>query len=171
MSPTFPMGVVLRTRYRIVRLLHQSRHANIYLVEDRHLPGHIWAVREMQLVAVEPMERRRMSAQFQSEAQQLSLLSHINLARVIDFFADGNNLYVVREYVNGSSLDQLLSARSSPLPEREATQIALQIQDALAFLWGRKQPAIERIAPSRPPTDRGRPSRPPTTSPCQRPAG
>lgn len=142
MPPTIPAGVVLRARYRIVRLIHQSRHANVYMVEDQHLKGHVWAVREMQLVAVDPFERARMAQQFQQEAQQLSLLSHPNLAKVVDFFSEGTNLYIVREYVHGSDLGQFLQGRTMPMPEKEALQATLQVLDALIHIHGRKMPAI-----------------------------
>lgn len=142
MPPTIPAGVVLRARYRVVRLLHQSRHANVYMVEDQHLKGHVWAVREMQLVAADPFERNRIAQQFHQEAQQLSLLSHPNLAKVVDFFAEGTSLYIVREYVHGNDLGQLLQSRTMPLPEKEALQSTLQVLEALIHVHGRKMPAI-----------------------------
>lgn len=142
MPPAIPLGVSLRARYRIVQLLHQSRHANIYLAEDQHLPGHMWAVREMQLLAVDNFEKNRIMSQFHAEALRLSQLTHPTLARVLDFFVDGNNLYIVREYVHGSDLGHLLSSRAMPLSEREALQVITQIVEAITYIQSRKLPPV-----------------------------
>jgi len=142
LPPTIQPGVVLRARYRIVQVLNQSRHANVYLVEDQHLTGRVWAVREMQLLAVDNYEKNRVMAQFQAEALRLSQLSHANLAKVLDFFIEGNNLYIVREYVHGTPLGQMLSGRAMPLSEREALNCLGQILEAITYLMSNKVPAV-----------------------------
>jgi serine/threonine-protein kinase len=142
MPPTIPKGKVMRNRYRIHQLLHQSRHANIYLVEDQHLRGNVWAVREMQLFAVDSFEKSRIVAQFNAEGQVLSSLAHPGLAKVVDFFTEGNNLYIVREYVHGTDLGQLLEGRNTPLGERDALSAIAQVLEAIMYLWSRKLPAI-----------------------------
>ncbi|NDD27548.1 MAG: serine/threonine protein kinase [Proteobacteria bacterium] len=142
MSPSIVTGTVLRARYRITQLLHQSRHAEIYLVEDQHLRDRVWAVRVMPVYSVDPYERNRVMGDFLTEAQRLSQIEHPSLAKVVDYFAEGNNLYIVREFVHGTDLDQLLSTRVMPLTEREAIAAVLQIVDAVSYLLGRKVPAI-----------------------------
>lgn len=142
MPPAINKGAVLRARYRIVQVLHQSRHANIYLAEDQHLSGRVWAVREMQLLAIDNFEKNRIMSQFHAEALRLSQLDHPVLAKVVDFFVDGNNLYIVREYVHGTDLGQLLGSRAIPLAERESLQIISAILDAIAYIQGRKLPAV-----------------------------
>lgn len=137
-----PMGAVLRSRYRVTQILHQSRHADIYMAEDQHLKDRVWAVRVMQLFSVDPYERNRVVNEFNAEAQRLSQLDHPNLAKVVDFFVDGNNLYIVREFVQGTDLEQLLSGRVLPLSDREALLAAAQILEAIIYLVGRKVPAI-----------------------------
>jgi serine/threonine-protein kinase len=133
---------VLRARYRITQQVHQSRHGDVYLVEDQHLKDRVWAMRVMQLFSVDPFERNRVIGEFTAEAQRLSQLDHPTLAKVIDFFVEGNNLYIVREFVNGTDLEQMLGGRVMPLTEREALAAVSQILDCIIYLMGRKVPAI-----------------------------
>lgn len=142
MPPTISKGVVLRARYKITQLLHQSRHADVYMVQDLHLQDRVWAVRVMQLYSVDNYERGRIVHEFNSEAQRLSQLDHPNLAKVVDYFVEGNNLYVVREFIHGTDLEQVLTTRRVPLTEREALVAVSQIVDAIIYLVGRKVPAI-----------------------------
>lgn len=130
--------MVLRARYRVTQLLHQSRHAEIYLVEDQHLKDRVWAVRIMPVYSVDPYERTRVVGEFNAEAQRLSQLDHPTLAKVVDYFVDGNNLCIVREFVHGTDLEALLAGRALPLAEREALQAASQILDVMVYLQGRK---------------------------------
>lgn len=140
--PTIPKGAVLRNRYRITQLLHQSRHADVYLVDDQHLKDRVWAVRVMQIYTTDPYERGRIVQEFTAEAQRLSVLEHPNLAKVVDYFVEGNNLYIVREFVQGTDLEGMLGGRTMPFTDREALLAVSQILDAVTYLVGRKVPAI-----------------------------
>ena len=142
MPPSLSTGMVLRARYRVTQLLHQSRHAEIYLVEDQHLKDRVWAVRVMPVYSVDPYERTRVVGEFNAEAQRLSQLDHPTLAKVVDYFVEGSNLCIVREFVQGTDLEQLLTARVTPMGERDALQAVTQILDAMAYLLGRKVPAV-----------------------------
>lgn len=142
MPATIPTGAVLRARYRIAQRLHQSRYADVYLVEDLHLRDRTWGVRVMPLYSVDSFARTRIIQEFSSEAQALSRLDHPNLAKVVDFFVEGNVLYIVREYVHGIDLERVLSERVGPFSEREALGAISQILDAIIYLVGRKVPAI-----------------------------
>ncbi len=135
-------GLVLQNRYRIAQLLHQSRHADVYMVEDQHLNDRVWTIRVMQLFASDSFERTRVVGEFTAEAQRLSQLDHPGLAKVVDFFVDGNQLYIVREFVHGTDLATTLGGRVLPLSEREALNALSQIVDTLIYLVGRKVSAI-----------------------------
>jgi serine/threonine-protein kinase len=140
LPPSLPPGSSLRSRYKIVRVLHQSQLRNLYIAEDQHLRGKFWVVKEMQPVGVDPGERSRLLARFQAEALQISALEHRNLPKVVDFFAQDSLLYVIREFVQGTDLETALRSRGGPLSEREALKIAIQLTDLMSFLWNKKLP-------------------------------
>jgi tetratricopeptide (TPR) repeat protein/predicted Ser/Thr protein kinase len=70
-------------------------------------------------------------ARFLREAITAGRLSHGNIVRILDAGEDeeANSLFIVREYVDGHSLDQVL--RDRPIPPREAAEIALAMSRAL----------------------------------------
>jgi serine/threonine protein kinase len=56
--------------------------------------------------------------------------THFAIAQVFDSGVDGNMAYIVHEYVEGTSLDTILTNRG-PLPLREAAALAAQLSEAL----------------------------------------
>ena len=140
MPSLLPLGSSLRGRYRIHRTLHQSRLRNLYIAEDQHLRGKFWVVKELQLVGVDPGERARLLALFQAEALQVSALEHPNLPKLVDFFAQDLNLFLIREFIPGTDLGTLL-ATQGPMPEAQVLRIGLALCDLLGYLWTRKLPS------------------------------
>ncbi|MFY0544479.1 Stk1 family PASTA domain-containing Ser/Thr kinase [Brevibacillus sp. H7] len=67
---------------------------------------------------------------FRREAQAVASLSHPNVVGVYDVGQDGDTHYMVMEYVEGSTLKEVINQRGALLVE-EAVRIAVQICDAL----------------------------------------
>jgi serine/threonine protein kinase/beta-lactam-binding protein with PASTA domain len=67
---------------------------------------------------------------FRREAQAVASLSHPNVVGVYDVGQDGDTHYMVMEYVEGSTLKEVINRRGA-LPVEEAVRIAVQICDAL----------------------------------------
>lgn len=67
---------------------------------------------------------------FRREAQAVASLSHPNLVGVYDVGQENDTHYMVMEYVEGSTLKEMIVSRGA-LPVEEAVRIASQICDAL----------------------------------------
>jgi TolB-like protein len=76
---------------------------------------HAWG----RIVAIKKVKEQH-SERFKQEARSIAALNHPNICQIFDIGDD----YLVLEYVEGKSL-------SSPLPEQEALQLAIQIATAL----------------------------------------
>lgn len=137
-----PVGSVLRNRYRISKILYQSKLTNVYAVQDTHLVGNMWAVKEMKVLAMNSLERQKIISQFQKEVIKMSQLSHPNLARIIDFFVEGQNLYIIREFIPAYDLETLMAKQGTPFREREVLSWGIQLADALSYLFSKKFPAV-----------------------------
>ena len=70
---------------------------------------------------------------FRSEAQNLSRMHHPGIVRVSNVFDENSTTYFVMEYLSGGSLDQYIRTRGH-LAEAEATDIALQLCDAIGYM-------------------------------------
>ncbi|PZR96029.1 MAG: hypothetical protein DLM69_11170 [Candidatus Chloroheliales bacterium] len=111
-------------------LLHKQVAIKELLVEgSQRLAGHVQ----------HPPERSdeswgRLTANFEREAQTLARLKHSNIVTVHDAFAENGTIYIVMEFVDGTTLDQLVRQRGGKLPEDEALRYVAEIADALSVL-------------------------------------
>ncbi|MGB0387729.1 MAG: protein kinase domain-containing protein [Ardenticatenaceae bacterium] len=69
---------------------------------------------------------------FRREARAVGQLQHNNIMRVIDFDVDGDEYYMVMDFIQGGTLGEYMKD-NSPLPPQEALKITAQLADALAY--------------------------------------
>ena len=84
--------------------------------------GEVWKARDTRLgriVAIKKVKEQH-SERFKQEARSIAALNHPYICQLYDIGPD----YLVLEYVEGKPL-------SSPLPEKEAVRLAIQIATAL----------------------------------------
>lgn len=67
---------------------------------------------------------------FRSEAVTLAKLNHPNIATLFSLFRNGNELFMVLEYVRGETLDNILQRRGA-LPAEEAIPVFSQVLDGI----------------------------------------
>ena len=132
-------GTILNQRYRINRRLGQGGYATVYLAEDL-TKGILCAVKENLDDSQEDV-----MGKFLREASMLYNLRHPNLPEVWDHFVNfGEGQYLVMEYIDGYSLNDLLEQSTKPLPERQVITWISQVCDALAYLHSQNPPIIHR---------------------------
>lgn len=146
----------LNNRYRIVQKRADGGMAAVYEAVDLFVPGARWAVKEMSDAQItDPLERQQAITAFQQEAQMLRLLSHPNLPKVVDSFSQGGKEYLVMEYVDGQTLEELFHNQGSrPLPENQVVAWALALCDVLGYLH-RQNIIFRDLKPANIMVDRG----------------
>lgn len=111
-------------RYKPINKLGMGGGGLVYLCFDKHLRKNV-AVKVLHVPTPEQL------LMFQSEARVTAKFKHPNIVEIIDFgLTDGRAPFMVLEYVDGKSLDALVSERG-PLPERVAAEVFDQIAAAL----------------------------------------
>jgi serine/threonine protein kinase len=129
------MKKVLKRRYEILGTLGRGGMGCVYKVADRTNKGKVLAAKALQVGNLSTTKLTEAVAQFRTEAGILMRLTHQNLPKVYDYFSAPGAYYIVMEYIDGITLDQLLAARSGkPVDERLALGWALQICRAMHFL-------------------------------------
>lgn len=141
MSSSLTPGSVLRSRYKVDKVINETRFVNIYHVHDIHMQGRTWAMRETLLLTSDPQEKNKIIKKFNREASFIASLSHPNLATVVDFFIDGNYLYIMREFIPGDDLDHMAKIQQAPFQEEDVVHWAIQLTDLLNYLYMKKLPA------------------------------
>lgn len=104
----------------------------------------ICAIKEMSLSTVPANERPQAIQNFLAEARILSRLKHPNLPAFTDFFTEGSRYFLVMEYIDGNTLEDLLEDNGGPFSERRVLSWARQLCDVLEYLHSQQPPVIFR---------------------------
>ena len=140
-----PPNAILNNRYLILQKIGQGGMGAVYKTSDTRQLGMLWAVKEMSDAAItNPQEQAYALQCFQREAGLLQSLDHPNLPKVTDFFTDGAKHYLVMEFVQGQTLEDLINSRQQPCSEAEVANWGLQLCDVLVYLHGREPKIIFR---------------------------
>ncbi len=134
---------LLRKRYVIVRAIGRGGMAAVYEARDTRRNTSC-AIKEMSLSTVAANERAQAIQNFLAEARILSRLNHPNLPAFTDFFTEGTRHFLVMEFIDGSTLEDLLEANNGPFSERRVLGWARQLCDVLEYLHGQSPPIIFR---------------------------
>lgn len=148
MATPLKTGEILRSRYKIKRIIGHGGMGSIYLADDLRLDGRQCALKEVEHDRTLPPDMVRQARdQFLREATVLARLDHPNLPKVSDFFSIGGRDYLVMDFVPGKDLRTLMmEARQigTFLPERDVLSWASQIADALSYLHSQMPPILHR---------------------------
>ena len=117
--------------------------AAVYEARDTRR-GTSCAIKEMSLSTVPANERPQAIQNFLAEARILSRLNHPNLPAFTDFFTEGTRHFLVMEFVDGNTLEELLEANHGPFSERRVLGWARQLCDVLEYLHSQQPPIIFR---------------------------
>jgi serine/threonine protein kinase len=112
--------------YEVIALLGAGGMGEVYHARDSRLERTV-AIKILPPDKVGDADRVR---RFMQEARTASALNHPNIVTIHDIAAEGDRQYLVMEFVNGRTLDQVIPRRGLRLPA--ALDIAIQIADALA---------------------------------------
>ncbi|NJP39941.1 Stk1 family PASTA domain-containing Ser/Thr kinase [Oscillospiraceae bacterium HV4-5-C5C] len=134
---TITIGMVLSNRYRILRLLGAGGMALVYLAKD---------LQNERLVAIKVLKNdlsndEEFVRRFDAEAKAASSLSHPNIVRVLGVGEEHGIKYMVQEYVEGTSLKDLID-QYGRLDWHVAVPIGIQI--ALALEHAHKAGIVHR---------------------------
>lgn len=137
-----PFTLLQNGRFRIITQLAGSGLSAVYLASNDEHDKVI--VKESTSPATSDEQVKRKSVELlKREAEVLSRLMHPQLARVIDFFVEGDRNYLVMEYVRGQSLRQVVEQIG-----KQSEQIVIgwgqQLASILSYLHAQEPPVVHR---------------------------
>src|SRR5512141_130825 len=123
-------------RYKIVRELGRGAMGVVYHAIDPNI-GRPVAIKTIHFGDNrKPVEIDRMRERLFREARSAGILSHPGIVTIYDVEQQGDLAYIAMEYVDGPTLDQLLSQPEPLLPERMFSILA-QTAIALDYAHGK----------------------------------
>lgn len=134
-------GQILQGRYHIASHLGQGGMGVVYQAQDMRLNKRLVAVKEFDPAQLLPNDRPIALRAFQQEARILAGLNHPGLTAVHDYFLENNKFYLVMEFVNGETLQQVWERRGPRFAEAQVVVWTQELCDVLSYLHN-QQPAI-----------------------------
>ena len=110
-------GAVLADRYRLIRRLGSGGMAMVWLADDQRLDREVAVKIPSDVLA----DDRSFLRRFQREARIAAQLTHPNLVAVYDYSSAEERPFLVMQYVEGNTLDELRGR--SPDPETLAREL------------------------------------------------
>ena len=101
--------------------------AVVWLAHDRRLDRDV----AVKILSPSVAEDPTFQARFRREARHIASLSHPNIVQIYDFGIDGDQPFIVMEYLAGESLRQVLN-RVPSLPDAATADLAVQSLSALS---------------------------------------
>ncbi len=127
---------ILANRYRVIKRLGKGGMGSVYLARDNKL-NMLWAIKELGDSDLFLSHARK------SEISVLRRVSHPNLPRVTDIFDEGKKTWMVMDYIEGKTLEDILSS-SKRIPSKKFYQWSSEITSALKYLHSMNPPVIYR---------------------------
>ena len=104
---------------QIVRLLGRGGMGEVYLARHLRLDKPV----ALKLLPPAFVGSPQAVARFQREAKLAAKLTHPNVIKILDVGQEGNDHYILMDYVEGSNLVDLVKRQGGPLPWKQALRI------------------------------------------------
>lgn len=131
-------SVVLKDRYRATQLLGSGGFGRTFAGIDQGTDldkSQPCAVKQLHIPGMVGESREKIIELFERESQWLYQLDeHPQTPRFIDYFAEGDRLYLIQELIIGQTLTQEMNARTSPYQEVEVVEFLQEVVAILRYI-------------------------------------
>ena len=132
------IGEIVYEKYELLKIIGKGGTFTVYLAMDRHLCKQ-WAVKVCDKNNKNPIIIE-MALQ---EVNMVKKLDHPAIPKIVDYIEDSEHIYVVQEYVEGDTLEQLVCLYG-PQPVETVIEWGKQICQVMSYLHNLNPPHIYR---------------------------
>lgn len=118
-------NTILNGRYQIIRPVGNGGMAEVFLAHDQLLDRNV----AIKMLRDQFLSDKELLEQFQREAKSAARLVHPYIINIYDVVNDGDNQYIVMEYVDGVTLKEYMQEHKLSL--NAVLEIAVRLADAL----------------------------------------
>ncbi|MGK7889752.1 MAG: protein kinase, partial [Leptolyngbyaceae cyanobacterium] len=132
------LGDLLDNRYRIVRTLSKGGFGQTYIAKDTRIPGHPYCVlKHLKPLAMDAVQLDNARRLFESEAIALGRLGeHPQVPRLLAYFEEEGDFYIVQELIRGYPLSKELKSRRK-WTEEQIYDLLHDVLSTLVFVHDR----------------------------------
>lgn len=131
---------ILHGKYKILKVMHVSGMANVYLVSDTSL-GKEWCLKE-----IHKSEAGKNMIEYYALIQEANImkgLNHASIPRIVTIEDEGDSTFIVMDYVDGVSIKAWLVKKGKINQDVVVTWMK-QICQVMMYLHNRKHPIFYR---------------------------
>lgn len=127
------IGQLLDRRYLITQSLSSGGFGETYLAQDTRIPGNpACVVKQLKSASSLPAHMEKARQLFNREAEALAKLGdHDQIPRLLAYFTEGDEFYLVQEFIPGHTLEVELKQLWS---EQQVVQLLQEVLTVLAFV-------------------------------------
>jgi len=131
--------LLLRDRYRVLKPLGQGGFGATFLAHDQILPGEpSCVIKQLRPSGTAPHILQMARELFEREAKTLGTIgNHPQVPRLLDYFEEQEQFYLVQEYISGSTLQQEVKLNGT-LSEPGVKQFLSEILPLLQYIHEHK---------------------------------
>ena len=134
------VGSLVVGRFRIVRELGAGAFGETFLAQDVQKMNAQCVVKRL-ITPNDPAHIDIVRQMFEKEAKKLNDLDHQGIPKLIAYFENGGEFYLVQDFVDGNTLDKEINP-SRKWTEAEVTAFLLEVLEILAYVH--KEGSIHR---------------------------
>jgi serine/threonine protein kinase, bacterial len=129
------LGKLLDRRYEVTQVLGAGGFGRTYVARDTRRPGHpTCVVKQLKPVSSDPIFLETARRLFNSEAETLEQLgNHDQIPRLLAYFEEDQEFYLVQEFVEGHTLSQELQP-GQRWPEHRVIELLQEVLKILDFV-------------------------------------
>ncbi len=127
-------------KYKVLYPISQGSFARVYRAVD-DATGKSVALKVLRKRYASESEIRE---RFRREGELGRTLKHPNIVDIKDHFPEGNDYFILMEYVEGKNLHEMLHERGEPFAEDQVLEWSVQICKVLNYLHTHDPPVIYR---------------------------
>lgn len=116
---------ILSGRYELIRPIGYGGMAEVFLAHDQLLDRDV----AVKMLRNQFLEDKELLEQFRREAKSAARLVHPYIINIYDVVSEGNNQYIIMEYVDGVTLKEYMQEHKLSL--NAVLEIAVRLADAL----------------------------------------
>ncbi|MEW6216021.1 MAG: serine/threonine-protein kinase, partial [Nitrospirota bacterium] len=126
-------GTVLNNIYRVVKLLGKGAMGNVYLVE-RIKDDKQFVVKELIFTKAAGLDENTAREIFHREAEFMVKFDHPGLPKMYGIFSQGGNDYLVMDYIEGKTLEEIINSSDKSVAEDKAIRWSIELCEIIDYL-------------------------------------
>jgi serine/threonine protein kinase len=129
-----PPKTLVDRRYEVVKTLGQGGFGRTYLVKDERSFEDFFVLKEFVPQATNEDAVNKSRELFEREAKVLNQLEHPQIPKFYGWFKEGERLFLVQEFVDGKTFDQILTERQEQNQAFNELEVIQLLKDVLPVL-------------------------------------